>query len=172
VKTARATSAGGIVVNDRGDVLMIARRSPAGKQQWTLPKGLVESGESAEETAVREVAEETGVVAEITGEARTIDYWFVWKPDDVRYHKFVHYFPMRALSNEAGPRDSEAEEVAWFPPHDAVARASFGNEKAVLGDVLGFTAQKTGSARTQPAGEHRSHEPERDSKSPRRSSSR
>lgn len=138
MRTERATSAGGVVVDERGNLLMIARRSPAGKIQWTLPKGLVEPGESPEETAVREVGEETGVSAEITGPPKTIDYWFVWKPDDARYHKFVHYFPMRTTAEPRREPDGEAESVEWVAPADALTRASFANERAVLADVLGI----------------------------------
>ena len=115
---------------------MIARRGPSGELQWTLPKGLVEKGEAPEASAVREVSEETGYAAEITGPAQTIDYWFVWKPEDTRYHKFVKYFPMRALDSPAGTPDGEAAAIEWLPPDEALKRASFQNERTVLDQVL------------------------------------
>jgi 8-oxo-dGTP pyrophosphatase MutT (NUDIX family) len=132
VKTQTVTSAGGVVIDLRHRVLMISRRSPAGRLQWTLPKGLVEKGEDAEETAVREVREETGVAARVTGEPHTIDYWFVWKPDDTRYHKYVRYYPMQPTGEPDTARDDEAESVEWVDAADAIARASFANEKTVL----------------------------------------
>lgn len=161
MKTATVTSGGGIVRDARGRVLMIARRSAAGALQWTLPKGLVERGEKIEDTAVREVEEETGVAAEITGPGHTIDYWFVWKPDDTRYHKFVHYFPMRATDKPRGPSDGEAEAVEWVSPEEALRRASFANERAMLQDVMDVpperaagkraSGRRTGSAPKPPA---------------------
>ncbi|MCA1833790.1 MAG: NUDIX hydrolase [Actinomycetota bacterium] len=170
MKTERATSAGGVVVDERGYVLMIARRSPAGKVQWTLPKGLVEHDERPEETAVREVAEETGVPARITGSPTTIDYWFVWKPDDTRYHKFVHYFPMCVASGERTEPDGEAEAVGWFSAEDAIAKASFTNERAVLREFL--SARKTENESTPPATAPQNREKAPRSKSARKSSSR
>lgn len=136
MKTATVTSAGGVVRDASGNVLMIARRSPSGELQWTLPKGLVEKGEAPEAAALREVSEETGFAAEITGPAETIDYWFVWKPEDTRYHKFVKYFPMRAVDVPAGTPDGEAAAIEWVAPEEARERASFRNEKAVLEKLL------------------------------------
>lgn len=136
MRTATITSAGGVVIDDDGNVLMISRRSPKGEIQWTLPKGIVEHGERAPETAVREVREETGVAATITGEPRTIEYWFVWKPDDTRYHKFVRYFPMRPTGEPDAEPDGEASEIAWVPAAQAVQRASFANERKILTEIV------------------------------------
>jgi 8-oxo-dGTP pyrophosphatase MutT (NUDIX family) len=132
VKTARATSAGGVVVDGRGNVVLIARRSPKGTLQWTLPKGAVEEGETAEQAALREVREETGLEAELADKLGTIDYWFVWKPDDTRYHKFVHYFLMRAIGGDLADHDDEVEDARWYPFEDALKAASFANERALL----------------------------------------
>jgi 8-oxo-dGTP pyrophosphatase MutT (NUDIX family) len=136
VKTATVTSAGGVVIDDAGRVLMISRRAANGRVQWTLPKGLVEKGERPEDAAEREVREETGVAARIAGQPRTIDYWFVWKPEDTRYHKFVKYFPMRPAGEPDGTPDGEAESIEWVPGDQAVRRASFENERGVLREIL------------------------------------
>lgn len=135
MKTATAISAGGVVVGPEG-VLLIARRNPKGELQWTLPKGVVEAGEDPAATAVREVREETGIDAEIVAEAGTIDYWFVWKPDDTRYHKFVHYFFMRPTGGDFSRRDEEAEDVRWVPAAEAASAASFPNERDVIARAL------------------------------------
>ena len=132
MKTATATSAGGIVFDDRGNVCLISRRGAKGALQWTLPKGAAEPGETPEEAALREVREETGLEAELVEKVGTIDYWFVWKPEDTRYHKFVHYFLMRATGGDTSRHDHEVEEARWFPSDEALKAASFANERALL----------------------------------------
>jgi len=134
--TRRATSAGGVVCDDRPDgrrwVLLIARRNAAGKPQWTLPKGGIEDGESEEQAALREVREETGYGALIEELLGTIEYWFVWRPDQVRYHKFVHYYFMWWDGQEPGKRDDEAEHVEWVPLEVALVRLAHRNERKLV----------------------------------------
>ena len=133
--TKRAVSAGGLVVDDRPDgrwVLLISRRSAAGALQWTLPKGGLEEGEDRASAALREVLEETGLACDIVDELGTIDHWFVWRPDEVRYHKFVHYYVMRNRGDEPSPRDDEAEDVEWFPLAEALERLTHANERQLV----------------------------------------
>jgi 8-oxo-dGTP pyrophosphatase MutT (NUDIX family) len=134
--TKRARSAGGVVIDDRPDgqrwVLLIARRNAAGRPQWTLPKGRIEDGETREEAALREVREETGYGAEILDEIGTIDYWFVWRPDQIRYHKFVHYYLMVTDGEPPGERDDEAECVEWVPADIALVRLAHRNERNLV----------------------------------------
>ncbi len=133
--TRRAVSAGGVVVDDRPEgrhVVLISRRSVTGELQWTLPKGGLEEGEDLAAAAVREVREETGFAGEILDELGVVDYWFVWRPDEVRYHKFVHYFLMRTVGGSPSPRDDEAEDVEWLPFDEAVRRLTHPNERALL----------------------------------------
>ena len=134
--TRRAVSAGGVVCEDRDDgqrwVLLIARRNAAGKAQWTLPKGGLEGDETNEEAALREVREETGYGARILEPLGTIDYWFVWRPDKVRYHKYVHYFLMVWDGEPPGERDDEAEHVEWVPIDVALVRLAHRNERELV----------------------------------------
>jgi len=135
VRTARAVSAGGVVLADlRPDapVALVAHRSVRGTLQWTLPKGAQEEGETVAETALREVREETGLRAELVGPLDTIDYWFVWAPERTRYHKFVHYFLMRFAGGDFSQRDHEMEDAAWFEPDEARRRMAFANERKLL----------------------------------------
>jgi 8-oxo-dGTP pyrophosphatase MutT (NUDIX family) len=135
VRTARAVSAGGVVLAEpRPDapVALVAHRSVRGTLQWTLPKGAQEEGETVEQTALREVREETGLKVELIGRLDTIDYWFVWAPEKTRYHKFVHYFLMRAVGGDFAEHDHEMEEAAWFEPAQARRRMSFANERKLL----------------------------------------
>lgn len=122
------TSAGGIVVSRRDGVdhaAVIARRNRAGRLEWCLPKGHLEGEETPEEAAVREIAEETGIVGEVLRRLGVIDYWF--SGDDRRVHKVVHHFLLGAVGGELsveGDPDGEAEEAAWIPVaqlHDVLA---------------------------------------------------
>lgn len=143
--TRRATSAGGVVCDDREDgrrwVLLIARRNAAGKAQWTLPKGRIEPGESDEQAAIREVREETGHGAVVSHLLGTIDYWFVWRPDEVRYHKYVHYFFMWWDGQTPGDRDDEAEHVEWVPVEAAVVRLAHRNERKLVEKAARATSE-------------------------------
>jgi 8-oxo-dGTP pyrophosphatase MutT (NUDIX family) len=135
VRTARAVSAGGVVLaapRTGAPVALVAHRSTRGTLQWTLPKGAQEPGETVADTAVREVREETGLDVELIGPLDTIDYWFVWSPDQTRYHKFVHYFLMRAVGGDFARHDSEMEEADWFTPEQARRRMAFANERKLL----------------------------------------
>jgi 8-oxo-dGTP pyrophosphatase MutT (NUDIX family) len=135
VRTARAVSAGGVVLAElRPDaaIALVARRSARGTLQWTLPKGQQEAGETVPETAVREVREETGLEVELIGPLDTIDYWFVWAPEQTRYHKFVHYFLMRATGGDLTRHDHEMEDAAWFSLDRAQAVMAFPNERRLL----------------------------------------
>lgn len=146
----RAVSAGGLVVQDRADgrwVLLIARRSAAGVLQWTLPKGGLEEDETLEQAALREVREETGIYADIAGQLGVVDYWFVWRPDAVRYHKYVHYYVMRPRGGHLHERDDEAEQVAWLPIDDALGLMSHPNERDLVatlrqGSLLGAAREQ------------------------------
>lgn len=134
--TRRATSAGGVVIHDRDDgqrwVLLIARRNAVGKAQWTLPKGRLEAGETTDEAALREVREETGHACVIVAPLGTIDYWFLWHEDEVRFHKYVHYYVMRWDGQGPGARDDEAEHVEWVPVETALVRLAHRNERDLV----------------------------------------
>jgi 8-oxo-dGTP pyrophosphatase MutT (NUDIX family) len=148
VRTARAVSAGGLVLAEpRPDapVALVAHRSVRGQLQWTLPKGAQERGETVAETAVREVREETGLEVELVGPLETIDYWFVWAPEQTRYHKFVHYFLMRAVGGDFSLHDSEMEDAAWFEPDQARRQMAFANERKLLDLVPSVLAGRSAS---------------------------
>ena len=132
--TRRAVSAGGLIIDDRPDgrwTVLISLRNAAGAKQWTLPKGGLENGESHVAAALREVREETGLVCEIVDQLGVIDYWFVWRSEGVRYHKYVHYFVMRPTGGDMKDRDHEAEDVVWVPAVRALELLSHRNERGL-----------------------------------------
>lgn len=127
------TSAGGLVVDLSGEVplgALIGKHDRRGRLLWSLPKGHVEVGESAEQAAVREVAEETGIAGEILGVLGTIDFWFV--ADGRRIHKTVHHFLLRAVGGELSDEDVEVTEVAWVPFPELHERLAYPDERGLI----------------------------------------
>lgn len=135
MRTARATSAGGVILEEpRPDakVVLVARRLARGGLQWILPKGTVEAGESLLETALREAREESGLEVALIGELDTIDYWFVQASEQTRYHKFVHYFLMHVVGGDLSLHDDEVEQARWFTIAQAREAMAFANERRLL----------------------------------------
>jgi 8-oxo-dGTP pyrophosphatase MutT (NUDIX family) len=97
---------------------------------WTLPKGTPNPGESREETALREVAEETGLKVRITGPLDSIEYTFV--QHGTRIHKTVHYFLMEPTGGDLARHDREFEQVRWLRFDEAPAVLTFETERALV----------------------------------------
>ena len=117
LRTVRETSAGGLVLSslddpyDEIEAVLIGRIDRRGRMMWSLPKGHIETGETAETTAIREVTEETGVSGSVIAPLGKIDYWFV--SEGKRIHKTVHHFLLRYTGGELSDADYEVSEVAW-----------------------------------------------------------
>lgn len=127
------TSAGGIAVRVEDGIAYaacIGRRNRAGRLEWCLPKGHIEEGETPEIAAVREVAEETGIDAEIIQPLGVIDYWFTG--DDRRVHKVVHHYLLEAragiITTDNDP-DHEAEVARWIAVADLMRELAYPNER-------------------------------------------
>jgi 8-oxo-dGTP pyrophosphatase MutT (NUDIX family) len=120
---------------DDVDILLAARRTRRGDLAWGLAKGGIEPEETIEAAAVREVREETGIVAEIESSLGETRYFYVW--DDVRVRKVVHFFLMRAVSGDTDDHDDEMEDVRWFPLERALKRAAYRGEREVLARAAG-----------------------------------
>ncbi|HEV7809127.1 MAG TPA: NUDIX hydrolase [Candidatus Limnocylindrales bacterium] len=133
LRTATATSAGGIVVRfeDGTPSLVVgARRRDHDILTWTLPKGTPNPGETREQTALREVAEETGLEVRITDILDSIEYWFVQR--GTRIHKTVHYFLMEPIGGDLAQHDHEFDQVRWATFHEAPALLTFETERALV----------------------------------------
>jgi ADP-ribose pyrophosphatase YjhB (NUDIX family) len=137
-------SAGGLVLDLTGDVprgALIGRNDRQGRLLWSLPKGHIEAGETAEQAAVREVEEETGIAGEIVAALGTIDFWFV--ADGRRIHKTVQHYLMRRIGGELSDTDIEVDEVAWVPLTKIRARLAYPDERGLVdtaGRLLAETA--------------------------------
>ena len=131
MRTVDETSAGGLVVDtDTGRAAVIGRLDRRGRLLWSLPKGHVENGETVEQAAVREVAEETGIDSAVVAALGSIDYWFV--AEDRRVHKTVHHFLLQALGGELSDADVEVTEVAWVPLADLPQRLAYADERRLV----------------------------------------
>jgi 8-oxo-dGTP pyrophosphatase MutT (NUDIX family) len=146
---AREFSAGGLVYRRRANevaVVLAARRRPdSGALVWTIPKGHAEPGESSAATALREVREETGLVAEIEERLGDITYWFVRRDADgrpLRVVKRVRFFLMRKVEGRFADRDAEMDAVRWFSLEEAASAAAFENERALVRRARGLLAPR------------------------------
>jgi 8-oxo-dGTP pyrophosphatase MutT (NUDIX family) len=97
-------------------------------RRWQLPKGHIESGETPEEAAVREVREETGVSGRVRAPLPGVEYWFADRHGQ-RIHKTVVYFLLDYVSGD--PADFDPREVSgaeWTSWDEGLARLTFENE--------------------------------------------
>lgn len=101
---------------------------------WTLPKGTPAGGETVEETALREVREETGIQARIVADLGSIQYSFARR--GVRFNKEVRHFLMEATGGHVTLHDAEYDEARWFALTDVVARLAYVNEAEVVRRAL------------------------------------
>jgi len=132
-------SAGGVVYRRRGGLLEIQMiQDRYGK--ITLPKGKMEPGETVEETALREIQEETGIRGEIRRPLETITYQYSM-PDQGTVDKEVHYFLVEAVGGELKAQIEEIRGVEWLDPEEAwnrQCRDGYGNNDAVLRKAIRF----------------------------------
>jgi ADP-ribose pyrophosphatase YjhB (NUDIX family) len=124
-------SAGGVVVRS-GEIVELCLIKPAGRSVWALPKGWVESGETHEMAALREIREETGIEGAIDSDLDSIEYWFFSREDKVRIHKVVHFFLVRFVSGDTSQHDHEVAEAAWFDLEGALDRMTYPNERQIV----------------------------------------
>ena len=148
LRTMRVFSAGGIVFrneNGRREVLLCGR---SGDGVWALPKGTPEEGESPEQTALREVREETGVEVEQQGVVGDVRYWFSRPQEGVRYFKTVRHYLFRPVGGDPSLHDHEFDDVRWFPVEDALKLLTYRNEARILRQALDL-ADGLDAARTK-----------------------
>lgn len=121
----------------RPQLVVGSRRRERDVRTWTLPKGTPDRHETLEETALREVAEETGLEVRITGPLDSIEYTFV--QSGRRIHKTVHYFMMEPVGGDLARHDHEFDEVRWIDFDEAPDVLTFETERALVAqaaDVL------------------------------------
>jgi 8-oxo-dGTP pyrophosphatase MutT (NUDIX family) len=147
----REISSGGVVVRREGEEWQVAviepRKDTGGasagtganpaKRVWALPKGLVDAGENAQETAIREVREETGIEALSIAKLTDIKYVYVrtWG-DQQRVFKIVSFYLLKYQSgriDDISPEMRiEVRQALWLPMADAVKKLSYSSERKVV----------------------------------------
>jgi len=129
----REFSAGGVLVRRLRGRWMLAAIRPAGKASgiWALPKGRIDAGERGEETALREVAEETGAHGRSLGKLGDVRYWFNWRGE--RIFKVVSFFLVRYEGGRLGDVPAEfgheVAEVRWLPLEEAAGLLAYPGER-------------------------------------------
>lgn len=107
-------SAGGVVYRkDNGSISLLALTDRFGR--YSLPKGKQEAGETLKETALREIWEETAIKGIVEQPLGVVTYTY-YHPEYGQMDKEVHYFLVRALTDELSPQKEEINGVAWVDP--------------------------------------------------------
>lgn len=125
-----AVSCGGVVIF-RGKILVLYKHFHNKYEGWVLPKGTVESGEDYEQTALREVLEESGAKARIMSYIDKSSYTFTVPEDTVS--KEVHWYLMMTDSYFSRPQKEEYfTDSGFYKYHEAYHLLKFQNEKQIL----------------------------------------
>jgi 8-oxo-dGTP pyrophosphatase MutT (NUDIX family) len=136
-------SAGGVVFRKEDEeiqILLIQDRF--GK--ITLPKGHQEAGETIEQTAIREIEEETGVIGEIVTKIDTISYIFTHS-EHGKIEKEVTYYVVKTITSSITPQLEEINEVAWYPidiAKEIHAKKGYGNNESILESAIQYITKE------------------------------
>ena len=132
-------SAGGVVyknqkskIKNQKDGLLILVCQHSQHHGWVFPKGLIGDhveNEGKEETAIREVEEETGVFGKIIKPLSPADYWYVFEGEKIK--KTVYYYLMSVVSEDISKHDQEMENVEWLEAERVADRLTYPSEKKV-----------------------------------------
>jgi 8-oxo-dGTP pyrophosphatase MutT (NUDIX family) len=125
-------SSGGIVyrISEAGPEIVLVGR--LAEHLWGLPKGTPKAGETLEQTALREVTEETGLEVLIERKVGEIEYWFSRVEQGIRFHKRVHLYLMVPTGGDIANHDQEYDVVRWFPLAEAEPVLTYANESQIL----------------------------------------
>ena len=129
-RVTEAVSAGGVVYKDGAGGLMVAICGRTSSGLWALPKGTPDDGETIEQTALREVTEETGLQVAIEAPLGHIEYWFQRQSE--RIHKRVHFFLMAERGGSFAHHDPEFDVIEWAPAAEALRTLTYPTEQEVV----------------------------------------
>ena len=130
-------SAGGVVFRrkEKGRTIEWLVCKHSGYHKWVLPKGIIESDESPDDAALREVSEETGIKAKIVKRI-TLDVAYKYTKNGILVDKKVEFFLMEYASGDIKDYCWEMEEVKWVKVEEALKLLEFPTEKRVFEQVV------------------------------------
>ena len=128
-------SAGGVVVSD-GQVITIVpvKRAADGTRVLGLPKGHLDGEETPEEAATREVAEETGVDAELLEQLGDVEYRYDRRGRGI--NKVVRFYLFAYRSGDVADHDHEIEQASWIPLEQAAEQLTYPGEREIVKRAL------------------------------------
>ncbi len=132
IRIEEPVSAGGVVYRIKDgsiETVLCGRDTPV---RWSLAKGTPDDNETLEQTAIREVREETGLDVELLEPINNIEYWFSDKHAGIKYHKTVYFYLMAMVGGDIDRHDVEFDIVRWFDLSEALQRLNYDNEVQVL----------------------------------------
>ena len=131
-----AVSAGGVVYrirNGKVELVLCERNAP---QTWSLPKGTPNASETLEQTALREVTEETGLEVELERSIGSITYWFAGYGGKIRYKKTVHFYLMQPVGGSFDLHDPEFDQINWYTADEGLRLMTYLNEVQIVKKAL------------------------------------
>lgn len=128
----KQVSSGGVIFRKTGSDIEIALIGVKGGNVWCLPKGIVEKGEKTEETAVREVVEETGLCGKVLNKIGDISYWYYIKEENTKCKKTVHFYLLEYLSGSTDYHNWEVDRAEWFPLDEALQKVSYKGDRQIV----------------------------------------
>jgi 8-oxo-dGTP diphosphatase len=137
LRSQNVISSGGVIYHKEKGEYEVALISKG--RIWCLPKGLIEAGETAKETAVREVREETGLTGKIVKKIGKIHYDF---KKDRHYFKTVHFFLLEYMEGSVDAHDFEVDTVKWVPITRGLQMLTYPNEQKILHEAKEMLLEK------------------------------
>ncbi|HKZ56312.1 MAG TPA: NUDIX hydrolase [Thermodesulfovibrionales bacterium] len=128
----RQVSSGGVIFRENDDSVEIALVAVKDGKVWCLPKGIINKGEEPDETAIREVSEETGLKGRIIEKLGEINYWYYLKEEEAKCRKTVHFYLLEYEGGDISKHDWEVDKAVWFQIDDALKIASHKNERDII----------------------------------------
>ena len=125
-------SAGGVVFKKEHDKIMVIVAQHSYHHGWVFPKGLIgdhKESEGKEETAVREVKEETGIEARVLTPLTPVTFWYVFEKEKIK--KTVYYYVMAYVGGDTNDHDMEMEQVEWVPFDEVEQKLTYKSDKKV-----------------------------------------